>query len=218
MELVTKSGKTIVLKPKVALQDGEVIDSMFMSKKALLGLLRRADRGRAQDRRDVLAARQGDHDEGLAPDRVRPRREGLLQGRLRQARASCSTSWASTSTTAWSDLYSKIEALPAVQARGRDHRATLHACHEHRPELAMVDSAKGISNLHSPNDVIVDASMPAMIRIGGKMYGRRRPHQGHQGRDPGIDLRPDLPGNDQLLQDPRRTSIRSRWARCPTSA
>ncbi len=47
----------------------------------------------------------------------------------------------------------------------------LHACHEHRPELAMVDSAKGITNLHAPNDVIVDASMPAMIRIGGKMWG-----------------------------------------------
>jgi isocitrate dehydrogenase len=47
----------------------------------------------------------------------------------------------------------------------------LHACHEHRPELAMVDSAKGISNFHSPSDVIVDASMPAMIRIGGKMWG-----------------------------------------------
>jgi isocitrate dehydrogenase len=47
----------------------------------------------------------------------------------------------------------------------------LHACHEHRPELAMVDSAKGITNFHSPNDVIVDASMPAMIRIGGKMWG-----------------------------------------------
>ncbi|MGV7904029.1 NADP-dependent isocitrate dehydrogenase, partial [Mycobacterium kansasii] len=47
----------------------------------------------------------------------------------------------------------------------------LHACHEHRPELAMVDSARGISNFHSPSDVIVDASMPAMIRAGGKMYG-----------------------------------------------
>jgi isocitrate dehydrogenase len=68
-----------------------------------------------------------------------------------------------------SDLYSKIEALPASQHEEiiRD----LHACHEHRPELAMVDSAKGISNFHSPSDVIVDASMPAMIRAGGKMYG-----------------------------------------------
>ena len=47
----------------------------------------------------------------------------------------------------------------------------LHACHEHRPELAMVDSAKGITNFHSPSDIIVDASMPAMIRNGGKMWG-----------------------------------------------
>jgi len=67
------------------------------------------------------------------------------------------------------DLYSKLESLPATQHDEiiRD----LHACHEHRPELAMVDSAKGISNFHSPSDVIVDASMPAMIRAGGKMYG-----------------------------------------------
>jgi len=47
----------------------------------------------------------------------------------------------------------------------------LHACQEHRPALAMVDSAKGITNFHSPNDIIVDASMPAMIRAGGKMWG-----------------------------------------------
>ena len=68
-----------------------------------------------------------------------------------------------------SDLYSKIESLPASQ---RDEIIEdLHDCHEHRPELAMVDSARGISNFHSPSDVIVDASMPAMIRAGGKMYG-----------------------------------------------
>ena len=67
------------------------------------------------------------------------------------------------------DLYNKIATLPESQ---RDEiMRDLHACQEHRPELAMVDSAKGITNFHSPNDVIVDASMPAMIRAGGKMYG-----------------------------------------------
>jgi isocitrate dehydrogenase len=68
-----------------------------------------------------------------------------------------------------SNLYEKLETLPTTKREEviRD----LHACHEHRPELAMVDSAKGISNLHAPNDVIVDASMPAMIRLGGKMWG-----------------------------------------------
>jgi isocitrate dehydrogenase len=67
------------------------------------------------------------------------------------------------------DLYEKIETLP--HSLHDEIIRDLHACHEHRPDLAMVDSAKGITNLHAPNDVIVDASMPAMIRIGGKMWG-----------------------------------------------
>lgn len=67
------------------------------------------------------------------------------------------------------DLYNKIATLP--EREREEIMRDLHACHEHRPELAMVDSAKGITNFHSPNDVIVDASMPAMIRNGGKMYG-----------------------------------------------
>jgi isocitrate dehydrogenase len=57
------------------------------------------------------------------------------------------------------------------QSKQDEIKRDLHACHEHRPELAMVDSAKGITNFHSPNDIIVDASMPAMIRNGGKMWG-----------------------------------------------
>ncbi|NDB43722.1 MAG: NADP-dependent isocitrate dehydrogenase [Betaproteobacteria bacterium] len=67
------------------------------------------------------------------------------------------------------DLYNKIATLP--DSKREEIMRDLHACHEHRPELAMVDSAKGITNFHSPNDVIVDASMPAMIRNGGKMWG-----------------------------------------------
>ncbi|MGB3664876.1 NADP-dependent isocitrate dehydrogenase, partial [Mycolicibacter algericus] len=67
------------------------------------------------------------------------------------------------------DLYDKIETLPASQRE--EIIEDMHACHEQGPELAMVDSANGITNFHSPSDVIVDASMPAMIRAGGKMYG-----------------------------------------------
>ena len=67
------------------------------------------------------------------------------------------------------DLYNKIATLSESQRE--EIMEDLHACHEHRPELAMVDSAKGITNFHSPSDIIVDASMPAMIRAGGKMYG-----------------------------------------------
>src|SRR5512141_2653182 len=68
-----------------------------------------------------------------------------------------------------SSVYEKIESLPESKREEIEH--DIHACYEKRPEIAMVDSAKGISNLHAPNDVIVDASMPAMIRVGGKMWG-----------------------------------------------
>ena len=66
-------------------------------------------------------------------------------------------------------LYEKIEQLPSELHD--EILRDLHACQEHRPSLAMVDSAKGITNFHSPNDIIVDASMPSMIRSGGKMWG-----------------------------------------------
>ncbi|MFO1233407.1 MAG: NADP-dependent isocitrate dehydrogenase [Paenacidovorax caeni] len=56
------------------------------------------------------------------------------------------------------DLYTKIETLP--QSQRDEIKRDLHACHEHRPELAMVDSAKGITNFHSPNDVIVTPPCP----------------------------------------------------------
>jgi isocitrate dehydrogenase len=68
-----------------------------------------------------------------------------------------------------SSVYEKIQNLSESQRE--EIEEDIHACYESRPELAMVDSVKGISNLHAPNDVIVDASMPAMIRVGGKMWG-----------------------------------------------
>ena len=66
-------------------------------------------------------------------------------------------------------VYDKISNLP--RSKREEIEEAIHACHEHRPEMAMVDSVKGITNLHVPSDVIVDASMPAMIRNGGKMWG-----------------------------------------------
>jgi isocitrate dehydrogenase len=68
-----------------------------------------------------------------------------------------------------SDIYKKIETLP--YSRRQEIKEDILDAYEHRPELAMVNSDKGISNLHVPSDVIVDASMPAMIREGGKMWG-----------------------------------------------
>jgi isocitrate dehydrogenase len=68
------------------------------------------------------------------------------------------------------DLYEKIAALP--EAKAAEIRADIDAVVAKGPRLAMVNSDKGITNLHVPSDVIIDASMPAAIRVSGKMYGK----------------------------------------------
>jgi isocitrate dehydrogenase len=67
------------------------------------------------------------------------------------------------------DVYSKIQSLPAQQKAQVE--ADLKAVYQSRPPLAMVDSDKGITNLHVPSDIIIDASMPAAIRTSGRMWG-----------------------------------------------
>ena len=67
------------------------------------------------------------------------------------------------------DLYAKIQLLPETERAAIE--ADLAAGYESKPELAMVDSSKGITNLHVPSDVIIDASMPAAIRSSGQMWG-----------------------------------------------
>ncbi|AKM29430.1 isocitrate dehydrogenase (NADP(+)) [Pandoraea faecigallinarum] len=168
MELVTNSGKTIVLKPKVSLLDGEIIDSMFMSKKALCDFYEE----QMEDARKT-GVMFSLHVKATMMKVSHPIVFGhavkIFYKEAFEKHGKLFDELGVNVNNGLVNLYEKIEALPSTQREEiiRD----LHACHEHRPELAMVDSAKGISNLHAPNDVIVDASMPAMIRIGGKMWG-----------------------------------------------
>ena len=168
MELQTKSGETIVLKPEVSLLDGDIIDSMFMSKKALCEFyeeqIEDAYKTGVMFSLHVKATMMkvchpivfGHAVKIFYKDAFAKHQELLDELGVNV-------------NNGMVDLYSKIEALPASK---RDEIIKdIHDCHEHRPELAMVDSARGITNFHSPSDVIVDASMPAMIRLGGKMYG-----------------------------------------------
>ena len=168
MELITKSGKTLVLKPKVSLLDREVIDSMFMSKKALLAFYEQ----QIEDARKT-GVMFSLHVKATMMKVSHPIVFGhcvkIFYKEAFAKHAKTLEDLGVNVNNGMVDLYTKIEKLPASL---RDEiKRDLHACHEHRPELAMVDSAKGITNFHSPNDVIVDASMPAMIRAGGKMYG-----------------------------------------------
>ncbi len=168
MELITKSGKTIILKPKVSLLDREIIDSMFMSKKALLEFYEKeiedAHKTGMMFSLHVKATMMKVSHPIVFGHCVKIfykdafAKHGALFDEL-----------GVNVNNGMANLYEKVATLPTAQRE--EVLKDLHACHATRPELAMVDSAKGITNFHSPNDIIVDASMPAMIRNGGKMWG-----------------------------------------------
>jgi len=168
MELITRSGKTVVLKPKVALQAGEVIDSMFMSCKALCDFYEKqiedAHSSGVMFSLHVKATMMKVSHPIVFGHCVR-----IFYKDAFDKHRELFDSLGVNVDNGMVDLYNKIAQLPDSQRE--EIMRDIHACHEHRPELAMVDSAKGITNFHSPSDIIVDASMPAMIRAGGKMYG-----------------------------------------------
>jgi isocitrate dehydrogenase len=168
MELIAKGGKITVLKPKVALKDGEIIDSMFMSKKALCDFYEKE----LEDCREsgILFSL---HVKATMMKISHPIVFGhcvkIFYKEAFEKHGALFNELGINVNNGMVDLYDKIKALP--ESKRDEIIRDLHACQEHRPKLAMVDSAKGITNFHSPNDVIVDASMPAMIRQGGKMWG-----------------------------------------------
>ncbi|NWN82918.1 MAG: NADP-dependent isocitrate dehydrogenase [Halomonas sp.] len=168
MELVTQNGETLVLKPRVSLLEGEVIDSMFMSKKALLDFYEQE----IEDARKT-GVMFSLHVKATMMKVSHPIVFGhcvrIFYREAFEKHGALFDELGVDVNNGMANLYDRIDTLPESQ---RDEIIRdLHACHDQRPELAMVDSARGITNFHSPSDVIVDASMPAMIRAGGKMYG-----------------------------------------------
>ena len=168
MELITTSGKAIVLKPKVSLLEREVIDSMFMSKKALLTFYEK-EINDAHDAGVMFSLHVKATMMKVSHPIVFGHCVRIFYKEAFEKHAQLFEQLGVNVNNGMVNLYDKIATLP--KSKQDEIMRDLHACHEHRPELAMVDSAKGITNFHSPNDVIVDASMPAMIRNGGKMWG-----------------------------------------------
>ena len=168
MELVTKDGQTHVLKKKVSLLKDEIIDSMYMSKKALCDFfeheLEDAKKTGVMFSLHVKATMMKVSHPIVFGHAVKVFYKDLFakHGKLFH-------DLGVNPNNGISSVYEKIAGLPQSKREEIEH--DIHACYESRPELAMVDSVKGISNLHAPNDVIVDASIPAMIRVGGKMWG-----------------------------------------------
>jgi isocitrate dehydrogenase len=168
MVLETKNGKTIVLKEKIELEKDEVIDSMFMSKKALCDFYEEQMEDAYQT--GVMFSL---HVKATMMKVSHPIVFGhAVKVFYKDAFAKHGELFDELGVNVnngLASIYEKISTLPGTQLE--EIVNDLHACHAHRPEVAMVDSAKGISNFHVPSDVIVDASMPAMIRSGGKMWG-----------------------------------------------
>ncbi len=168
IEFVGKDGKVNVLKDKLALKAGEIIDAAVMSRRALRAFY--AEQIAAAKKEDVLLSL---HLKATMMKVSDPIMFGhavsvFFQKVFDKHGAQLKTLGVNVNN-GFGDLEAKVLALPEKE------RAALVAdiaeCFRNGPALAMVNSDKGITNLHVPSDVIIDASMPPMIRDGGKMWG-----------------------------------------------
>jgi isocitrate dehydrogenase len=168
MDLVTESGETIVLKDNISLQKDEIVDSMFMSKQALCDFYEE-EMEDARQTGVLLSLHVKATMMKVSHPIVFGHAVKVYYKDAFEKHAELFDRLGVNVNHGLGSVYEKIAGLPG--SLREEIEDDLHACHENRPDLAMVDSVKGISNLHATNDVIVDASMPAMIRNGGKMWG-----------------------------------------------
>jgi isocitrate dehydrogenase len=168
IEFVGDDGKVTVLKPKVPLQAGEVIDATFMSAKALRQFLE--EQIEDAKRRGVLFSL---HMKATMMKVSDPKIFGhavtVYYKDVFDKYADTFKKLGVDPDNGIGDVYAKIQSLPEDQRKAIE--ADIQAVYQKRPPMAMVNSDKGITNLHVPSDVIIDASMPPVIRDGGKMWG-----------------------------------------------
>ncbi|WP_448089822.1 NADP-dependent isocitrate dehydrogenase [Pseudomonas azerbaijanoccidentalis] len=168
IELIAQDGTTTVLKEKTTVQAGEILDCAVMSKNALRAFIA-AEIESAKAQGVLLSV----HLKATMMKVSDPIMFGQIVAEFyKDALAKHADVLAQIGfnlNNGIGDLYARIKALPAEQQAAIE--ADIQAVYAVRPSLAMVNSDKGITNLHVPSDVIVDASMPAMIRDSGKMWG-----------------------------------------------
>jgi len=161
-------GQTTVLKEKTPVLEGEVIDASVMSRSAL----------RAFFAQEIDAARDSGillslHLKATMMKVSDPIMFGhavtVFFADVFRKYAAIFEELGVDANNGLGDVYAKIATLPDAQRA--EIEADLHAAYKNRPELAMVDSDKGITNLHVPSDIIIDASMPAALRTSGQMWG-----------------------------------------------
>ena len=168
IEFVGSDGKTTVLKEKTALQAGEIIDACVMKRSALRAFYEEQMQDAKQQ--GVLLSLHLKATMMKISDPIMFGHAVTVYFKdVFDKHAALIRELGVNVNNGLGDLYAKIAKLPDAQRAGIE--ADIQATYHTRPKLAMVNSDKGITNLHVPSDIIVDASMPAMIRESGKMWG-----------------------------------------------
>ena len=167
IELVDKSGKVSVLKENIAVQDGEVISAMFMSVKALRKFLDEEMEG-AKNANLLFSLHLKATMMKVSDPIIFGHAVTVYYKDAFEKYAETLKELDVNPDDGIGSVLRKVDKLP--YSRRVEVEDCFRRCYETRPEMAMVDSDKGITNLHVPSDVIVDASMPAMIRSGGMMW------------------------------------------------
>lgn len=169
IELVSTDGGVTTLKEGLLLEAGEVLDGTFMSVQALRTFL--AEQIELAKKEDVLFSLHMKATMMKVSDPI------IFGHAVEVFYRDVFEKYASTIAVlgvdvknGLGDLYTKIESLPADQKAAIE--ADIEAVYDSNPDIAMVDSDKGITNLHVPSDVIIDASMPAAIRSSGQMWNK----------------------------------------------
>ena len=169
IELVAKDGTVKVLKDKLKVSAGEIVDGTFMSKNALRAFyaeqIEKAKKEGLLLSLHLKATMMKVSDPVLFGHAVSVFFENVFA-----KHAETFKQLGVNPNMGLGDLYAKIKSLP--EAKQAEIEADIQAEYAKRPALAMVDSDKGITNLHVPSDVIVDASMPVVIRDSGKMWNK----------------------------------------------
>jgi len=168
IELLADDGETRVLKESVALLDGEVIDAAVMNCRKLSDFFEQATQDAKQQ--GVLLSLHMKATMMKVSDPIIFGHAVRVYYRDVFAKHAATFEQLGIDTrNGLGDVYAKIAQLPDEQREAIE--ADIQAVYQTRPQLAMVNSDKGITNLHVPSDVIVDASMPAAIRSSGQMWG-----------------------------------------------
>jgi len=168
IELVGEDGATTVLKEKTPVLEGEVIDASVMSVKALREFFETATQ-EAKEQGVLLSLHMKATMMKVSDPIIFGHAVTVYYKDVFEKYAETFKSLGVNPNNGVGDVYAKIADLP--DEKRKQIEADLQAVYESRPELAMVNSDKGITNLHVPSDVIIDASMPAAIRSSGQMWG-----------------------------------------------